>query len=126
MKILNQMSEQAIEDLHAEIAHVSNRRESLSGIEFASGVQNAFNFRLPSNHLTSSFNPITFQMQKLKHQNIIQFYGIVFGEPTMLIIEFCDGGSLLDRLRNTKKPVLLVTKLLSYALQIGLSYNAYL
>lgn len=35
----------------------------------------------------------------------------------MLVIEFCDGGSLLDRLRNAKKPVLLVTKLLSYALQ---------
>lgn len=59
-------------------------------------------------------------MQKLKHQNVIQLYGIVFGEPTMLVIEFCDGGSLLDRLRNTKKPVLLVTKLLSYALQIGM------
>lgn len=58
-------------------------------------------------------------MQKLKHQNVIQLYGIVFGEPTMLVIEFCDGGALLNRLRNTKKPVLLVTKLLSYALQIG-------
>lgn len=42
----------------------------------------------------------------------------------MLVIEYCDGGALLDRLRNTKKPVLLVTKLLSYALQIaaGMAY----
>jgi serine/threonine protein kinase len=84
VKILHQMSPQAVEDLHAEISH----------------------------------------MQKLKHQNVIQLYGIVFGEPTLLILEFCDGGSLLDRLRNTKKPVLLVTKLLSYALQIasGMAY----
>ncbi|KAI6205856.1 Non-specific protein-tyrosine kinase [Aphelenchoides besseyi] len=66
VKILHQMSEHAIEDLHAEIAH----------------------------------------MQKLKHQNVVQLYGIVLGEPTMM------------------KPVLLVTKLLSYALQIssGMAY----
>ncbi|KAI6173971.1 Non-specific protein-tyrosine kinase [Aphelenchoides besseyi] len=84
VKILHQMSEHAIEDLHAEIAH----------------------------------------MQKLKHQNVVQLYGIVLGEPTMMVIEYCDGGSLLNRLRNKKKPVLLVTKLLSYALQIssGMAY----
>ncbi|KAI6191231.1 Non-specific protein-tyrosine kinase [Aphelenchoides bicaudatus] len=84
VKVLNQLSEQAVDDLHAEIKH----------------------------------------MQKLKHHNVIQLYGIVFGEPTMLVIEYCDGGALLDRLRNTKKPVLLVTKLLSYALQIaaGMAY----
>lgn len=46
------------------------------------------------------------------------------GDTTQMVIEFCDGGALLDRLRDTQKPALLVTKLLEYAKQIasGMAY----
>ncbi|KAK6111795.1 Protein tyrosine kinase family protein [Brugia pahangi] len=63
-------------------------------------------------------------MQKLKHPNLIQLYGIVFSNPAMMIVEFCDGGALIDRLRSTEKPVILVSMLIDYAQQIaqGMAY----
>uniref|UniRef100_A0A1I7RKU2 non-specific protein-tyrosine kinase n=1 Tax=Bursaphelenchus xylophilus TaxID=6326 RepID=A0A1I7RKU2_BURXY len=63
-------------------------------------------------------------MQKLKHENVVQLYGIVLGEQTMMVLEFCDGGSLLNRLRSERKPVLEVSTLLNYAVQIvsGMAY----
>uniref|UniRef100_A0AAF5PJM2 non-specific protein-tyrosine kinase n=1 Tax=Wuchereria bancrofti TaxID=6293 RepID=A0AAF5PJM2_WUCBA len=63
-------------------------------------------------------------MQKLKHRNLIQLYGIVFSNPAMMIVEFCDGGALIDRLRSTQKPVILVSMLIDYAQQIaqGMAY----
>uniref|UniRef100_A0A0R3RY40 non-specific protein-tyrosine kinase n=1 Tax=Elaeophora elaphi TaxID=1147741 RepID=A0A0R3RY40_9BILA len=63
-------------------------------------------------------------MQKLKHPNLIQLYGIVFSNPAMMVVEFCDGGALIDRLRSTEKPVTLVSMLIDYAQQIakGMAY----
>lgn len=34
-------------------------------------------------------------------------------------MEFCDGGAVIDRLRSAKKPVLLISTLLDYSLQIA-------
>uniref|UniRef100_A0A915PE56 non-specific protein-tyrosine kinase n=1 Tax=Setaria digitata TaxID=48799 RepID=A0A915PE56_9BILA len=63
-------------------------------------------------------------MQKLQHPNLIQLYGIIFSNPAMMIVEFCDGGALIDRLRSTQKPVILVSMLVDYAQQIakGMAY----
>ncbi|VDK72097.1 unnamed protein product [Onchocerca ochengi] len=63
-------------------------------------------------------------MQKLKHPNLIQLYGVVFSNPAMMVVEFCDGGALVDRLRSTQKPVVLVSMLIDYAQQIakGMAY----
>ncbi|VDK80868.1 unnamed protein product [Litomosoides sigmodontis] len=63
-------------------------------------------------------------MQQLKHPNLIQLYGIVFSNPAMMVVEFCDGGALIDRLRSTQKPVILVSMLADYAQQIakGMAY----
>ncbi|CAD5228232.1 unnamed protein product [Bursaphelenchus okinawaensis] len=63
-------------------------------------------------------------MQKLKHENVVQLFGIVLGEQTMMVLEYCDGGALLNRLRSDRKPVLEVTTLLNYAVQIvsGMEY----
>ncbi|VDM95045.1 unnamed protein product [Thelazia callipaeda] len=63
-------------------------------------------------------------MQKLQHPNLIQLYGIVFTNPAMMVLEFCDGGALIDRLRSTEKPVILVSILVEYAKQIakGMAY----
>ncbi|VBB29935.1 unnamed protein product, partial [Acanthocheilonema viteae] len=63
-------------------------------------------------------------MQKLKHPNLIQLYGIVFSNPAMMVVEFCDGGALIDRLRSTQKSVVLVSMLIDYAQQIakGMAY----
>lgn len=43
---------------------------------------------------------------------------------TLQVVELCSGGALLDRLRHSQKPVLLLSQLLSYAVQIveGMSY----
>ncbi|EJD74695.1 TK/ACK protein kinase [Loa loa] len=42
----------------------------------------------------------------------------------VLVVEFCDGGALIDRLRSTEKPVILVSMLIDYAQQIakGMAY----
>jgi activated CDC42 kinase 1 len=64
-------------------------------------------------------------MQRLRHQNLVQLFGVVFGDAsTLMVIEYCEGGSLLDRLRDGTKPRPLVTTLLNYAQQIstGMSY----
>ena len=57
-------------------------------------------------------------MSKLRHPNLIQFYGVVL-DPMLMVMEFCDGGALLDRLRSSDKPVLLATQLLNYSVQIA-------
>lgn len=63
-------------------------------------------------------------MQKLQHPNLIRLYGIVFSNPAMMVVEFCEGGSLVDRLRASDKPVLLISSILDYAQQIakGMAY----
>ncbi|KAI1730351.1 protein tyrosine kinase domain-containing protein [Ditylenchus destructor] len=63
-------------------------------------------------------------MQRLSHQNLVRLYGVAFGDPTLMVIEFCENGALLDRLRSTTKARLLVTRLLNYAQQIanGMTY----
>lgn len=40
------------------------------------------------------------------------------------MVELCDGGALLDRLRDTNKPVLLASQLIDYSVQIakGMAY----
>ncbi|KAE9555559.1 hypothetical protein FO519_001230 [Halicephalobus sp. NKZ332] len=58
-------------------------------------------------------------MSKLRHPNLIQFYGVVLGDPMLMVMEFCDGGALLDRLRSSDKPVLLASQLLNYSVQIA-------
>ncbi|CAB3400628.1 unnamed protein product [Caenorhabditis bovis] len=55
---------------------------------------------------------------KLQHPSLIRLYGIV-RNPAMMVFELCKGGSLLDRLRDDKKKVLLVSTLLDYAVQIA-------
>uniref|UniRef100_A0AC35G2G0 Non-specific protein-tyrosine kinase n=1 Tax=Panagrolaimus sp. PS1159 TaxID=55785 RepID=A0AC35G2G0_9BILA len=63
-------------------------------------------------------------MSKLHHANLVDLYGVVLGDPMLMVMEFCDCGSLLNRLRSSEKPVLLATQLLNYALQIasGMTY----
>ncbi|VDN58447.1 unnamed protein product [Dracunculus medinensis] len=63
-------------------------------------------------------------MQKLQHPNLVRLYGIIFAIPAMMVVEFCEGGSLIDRLRSKSKPVLLVTMLIEYVQQIakGMAY----
>lgn len=90
-------------------------------------------------------------MHKLKHPNLIRLYGLVVSKPLMMVnnelesqfvnpicrkayllllfsfrkvVELCSGGALLDRLRHTQKPVLLLTQLLNFGVQIveGMSY----
>lgn len=63
-------------------------------------------------------------MHKLTHSNLVRLHGVVFDEPILMVIEYCENGALLDRLRSTKKNKLLVTRLLNYAQQIayGMSY----
>lgn len=58
-------------------------------------------------------------MSKLRHNNLITLFGVVLGDPMLMVMEFCEGGALLDRLRNTEKPVLLATQLLNYSVQIA-------
>ena len=57
-------------------------------------------------------------MCKLHHPNLIQFYGAVLDDPMLMVMEFCDGGALLDRLRSSNKP-LLATQLHNYSVQIA-------
>ncbi|KJH40513.1 protein tyrosine kinase [Dictyocaulus viviparus] len=54
---------------------------------------------------------------KLQHYNLVRLYGIV-QQPAMMVFELCDGGELLSRLRDKKKPVPLVTTLLDYCVQL--------
>lgn len=63
-------------------------------------------------------------MQRLRHQNLVQLYGVIFDTKTLMVMEFCDGGSLLNRLRDRSKEKLLVTTLLKYSQQIasGMAY----
>ncbi|EGT34418.1 hypothetical protein CAEBREN_13561 [Caenorhabditis brenneri] len=55
---------------------------------------------------------------KLQHPSLIRLYGIV-RQPAMMVFELCEGGSLLDRLRDDKKPILLVSRLHDYCIQIA-------
>lgn len=69
-------------------------------------------------------------MQKLRHQNLVQLFGVVFGENTLMVLEYCQGGSLLDRLKNcgngkfADKIRPLITTLHNYTQQIvnGMAY----
>ncbi|CAD6189072.1 unnamed protein product [Caenorhabditis auriculariae] len=53
---------------------------------------------------------------KLQHPYLIRLYGIV-QRPSMMIFELCEGGSLLDRLRDDHKKAPFVTQLLEYCMQ---------
>ncbi|CAL2049158.1 unnamed protein product [Caenorhabditis brenneri] len=55
---------------------------------------------------------------KLQHPSLIRLYGIV-RQPAMMVFELCEGGSLLDRLRDDKKPIPLVSRLHDYCSQIA-------
>ncbi|CAL2041525.1 unnamed protein product [Caenorhabditis brenneri] len=55
---------------------------------------------------------------KLQHPSLIRLYGIV-RQPAMMVFELCEGGSLLDRLRDDKKSILLVSRLHDYCIQIA-------
>uniref|UniRef100_A0A8R1DWA7 non-specific protein-tyrosine kinase n=2 Tax=Caenorhabditis japonica TaxID=281687 RepID=A0A8R1DWA7_CAEJA len=55
---------------------------------------------------------------KLQHPSLIRLYGIV-RQPAMMVFELCEGGSLLDRLRDDKKPIPLVSRLHDYCMQIA-------
>ncbi|CCD61695.1 Tyrosine-protein kinase sid-3 [Caenorhabditis elegans] len=55
---------------------------------------------------------------KLQHPSLIRLYGIV-RQPAMMVFELCEGGSLLDRLRDDKKAILLVSRLHDYCMQIA-------
>ncbi|KAL7074205.1 hypothetical protein ACQ4LE_006480 [Meloidogyne hapla] len=69
-------------------------------------------------------------MQKLRHQNLVQLFGVVFGSNTLMVLEYCQGGSLLDRLKNCGNGKLnnkirpLITTLHNYTQQIvnGMAY----
>ncbi|VDK88971.1 unnamed protein product [Onchocerca ochengi] len=44
-------------------------------------------------------------MLKLNHPNIIKFYGVAtLKDPIMIVMELANGGSLLARVQNTKRP----------------------
>uniref|UniRef100_A0A914DQX4 non-specific protein-tyrosine kinase n=1 Tax=Acrobeloides nanus TaxID=290746 RepID=A0A914DQX4_9BILA len=58
-------------------------------------------------------------LQKLSHENIVQLYGVCLEEPLHMVLELCEGGTLLDRLKDHSKPKPLVTTLLKYAIQIA-------
>lgn len=62
-------------------------------------------------------------MQCLRHQNLVQLFGVIFAERVLMVIEFCEGGSLLNRLRDQSKPRPLVTRLLNYSQQIANGMN---
>uniref|UniRef100_A0A158R452 non-specific protein-tyrosine kinase n=1 Tax=Syphacia muris TaxID=451379 RepID=A0A158R452_9BILA len=80
--------------------------------------------REPSAEIMEDLQQEVNNMQRLQHPNLIRLYGIVFSNPAMMVVEFCDGGALLNRLRAVDKPVLLVLTLLDYSLQIakGMTY----
>ncbi|KAJ1367309.1 hypothetical protein KIN20_028200 [Parelaphostrongylus tenuis] len=59
---------------------------------------------------------------KLRHNNLVRLHGIV-ENPVMMVFELCEGGELLTRLRDTRKPVPLVTTLLGYCLQVVRALN---
>ncbi|CAJ0571127.1 unnamed protein product, partial [Mesorhabditis spiculigera] len=62
-------------------------------------------------------------LQKLKNPNLIRLYGVVL-DAGWMVFELCEGGSLLDRLRDRKKAQLLVSSMLEYSQQItkGMAY----
>uniref|UniRef100_A0A914DW47 receptor protein-tyrosine kinase n=1 Tax=Acrobeloides nanus TaxID=290746 RepID=A0A914DW47_9BILA len=74
----------------------------------------------------SDFTQETMNMENLRHENIVQLYGLSFDHKrrVCIVLEYCEGGSLLERLRDREKPNVLVTKLLDYSEQIvkGMQY----
>uniref|UniRef100_A0A914E731 receptor protein-tyrosine kinase n=2 Tax=Acrobeloides nanus TaxID=290746 RepID=A0A914E731_9BILA len=77
---------------------------------------------LNQNHFTKEI----MNMENLRHENIVHLYGFSFDHKrrVCIVIEYCEGGSLLERLRDQEKPNVLVTKLLDYSEQIvkGMRY----
>ncbi|CAI5455086.1 unnamed protein product [Caenorhabditis angaria] len=59
---------------------------------------------------------------KLQHPALIRLYGYC-QQPAMMVFELCEGGSLLDRLRTDDKPIVLVTQLLDYSVQIAKAFQ---
>uniref|UniRef100_A0A914EGG6 receptor protein-tyrosine kinase n=1 Tax=Acrobeloides nanus TaxID=290746 RepID=A0A914EGG6_9BILA len=78
------------------------------------------------NQDNSDFTQEIMNMENLRHENIVQLYGLSFDHKkrVCIVLEYCEGGSLLKRLRDQKKPNVLVTKLLDYSEQIvkGMRY----
>uniref|UniRef100_A0A914DQH8 Protein kinase domain-containing protein n=1 Tax=Acrobeloides nanus TaxID=290746 RepID=A0A914DQH8_9BILA len=64
-------------------------------------------------------------MQRLAHSNIVRFFGVILDMPIFMVMEYCDGGALVDRLKNSNRPLLLTT-MINYAEQIvdGMCYLA--
>ncbi|CAL2047945.1 unnamed protein product [Caenorhabditis brenneri] len=69
-----------------------------------------------SSNFMGDFNVETSHLLKLQHPSVIRLYGIV-RQPAMMVFELCEGGSLLDRLRDDKKPIPPVSLLLNYCIQ---------
>jgi len=56
-------------------------------------------------------------MRTLKHENIVQIYGFM-RHPTLIIMEFMNGGSMLNYV-SIHKPDLCVENLLNFAAEIA-------
>uniref|UniRef100_A0A914E007 receptor protein-tyrosine kinase n=1 Tax=Acrobeloides nanus TaxID=290746 RepID=A0A914E007_9BILA len=74
----------------------------------------------------SDYTQEIMNMENLRHENIVQLYGLSFDQKrrACIVLEYCEDGSLLERLRDQEKPNVLVTKLLDYSIQIvrGMRY----
>ncbi|PIC15778.1 hypothetical protein B9Z55_022623 [Caenorhabditis nigoni] len=55
---------------------------------------------------------------KLQYSSLLRLYGIVH-QPAMMVFELCEGGSLLDRLRDNRKPPPTPLKLHFYCIQLA-------
>ncbi|XP_075253069.1 tyrosine-protein kinase CSK-like isoform X2 [Convolutriloba macropyga] len=54
-------------------------------------------------------------MTSLKHPNLLRLIGVVTDDPIMMLVEYCDKGSLLDVLRTQGRQVITLTNLLDFA-----------
>ncbi|VDK48365.1 unnamed protein product [Anisakis simplex] len=67
-------------------------------------------------------------LSRIRHRNIIQFYGVSKTDPDFFIVtEFAEGGSLYDYLHNPENPDLDFQQIISWAIQIasGVAYLHY-
>ncbi|XP_063716902.1 tyrosine-protein kinase CSK-like isoform X2 [Symsagittifera roscoffensis] len=54
-------------------------------------------------------------MTELKHPNLLRLVGVVTDDPILMLVEYCDKGSLLDVLRTQGRQVITLSKLLDFA-----------
>ncbi len=53
--------------------------------------------------------------RQLKHPNLLRLVGVVTDDPIMMLVEYCDKGSLLDVLRTQGRQVITLTNLIDFA-----------